>query len=125
MNVVLWILAGVLAAFFLAAGLGKVSQSKAKLGENPNMAWTNDFSANTIKLIGTAEILGALGLILPAVLGIAEILVPLAATGLAIIMLGAIIVHGRRKETKVIPLNAVILIVALIVAIFRFGPNSF
>jgi uncharacterized membrane protein YphA (DoxX/SURF4 family) len=125
MNVVLWILAGLLAAFFLAAGLGKVSQSKEKLGANPNMAWSKDFSAGTLKLIGTAELLGAVGVILPAILGIAEILVPLAATGLAIIMAGAIVVHGRRKEFKVIPLNTVILIIALVVAIFRFGPNSF
>jgi uncharacterized membrane protein YphA (DoxX/SURF4 family) len=125
MNVVLWILAGLLAAFFLAAGLGKVSQSKAKLGENPNMAWTKDFSAGMIKLIGTAEVLGALGVILPALLDIAPILVPLAATGLAVIMAGAIITHARRKEFKVLPLNAVILIIALVVAIFRFGPNSF
>jgi uncharacterized membrane protein YphA (DoxX/SURF4 family) len=125
MNVVLWILAGLLAAFFLAAGLTKLSQSKEKLGENPNMAWTKDFSAGTLKLIGTAEVLGAIGLILPAVLDIAPILVPLAAVGLAVIMAGAIITHARRKEFKVIPLNAVVLVVALVVAIFRFGPNSF
>ncbi|QNE21223.1 DoxX family protein [Kribbella qitaiheensis] len=125
MNVVLWILAGVLAAFFLAAGLGKLSQSKEKLGANANMKWTEDFSARTLKLIGTAEVLGALGLILPAVLNIAEILVPLAATGLAVIMVGAIITHGRRKENQPIIINAVILILALVVAIFRFGPNSF
>ncbi len=115
----------VLAAFFLAAGLGKVSQSKAKLGENPNMAWTKDFSAGTLKLIGTAELLGAIGLILPAVLDIAPVLVPLAAVGLAVIMAAAIVTHVRRKEFKMLPINAAILVVALVVAIFRFGPNSF
>jgi uncharacterized membrane protein YphA (DoxX/SURF4 family) len=123
MNIVLWILAGLLAAFFLAAGLTKVSQPKEKLAAN--MKWTEDFSAGTIKLIGTAELLGAIGLILPAVLDIAPILVPLAATGLAVIMIGAIITHARRKESQPIIINTVVLIVALVVLIFRFGPNSF
>jgi uncharacterized membrane protein YphA (DoxX/SURF4 family) len=125
MNVFLWIVAGVLAAFFLAAGLTKLSQSKAKLGENPQMGWTKDFSAGTIKLIGAAEVLGALGLILPGAFDIAPVLVPLAASGLAIIMIGAIITHARRKEPKPIIINTVVLILALLVAIFRFGPNSF
>jgi uncharacterized membrane protein YphA (DoxX/SURF4 family) len=124
-NVFLWIVAGVLAAFFLAAGLTKLSQSKAKLGENPQMAWSKDFSAGTIKLIGAAEVLGALGLILPGVLDIAPVLVPLAAVGLALIMLGAIITHGRRKEFQQIVINTIVLILALVVAIFRFGPNAF
>lgn len=125
MNVFLWIVAGVLAAFFLAAGLTKLSQSKAKLGENPQMKWTEDFSAGTLKLIGAAETLGALGLILPGVLDIAPVLVPLAASGLAIIMAGAAITHGRRKELPQVGINVTVLILALVVAIFRFGPNSF
>ncbi|WP_405056559.1 DoxX family protein [Kribbella sp. NBC_01505] len=125
MNIFLWILTGVLAAFFLAAGVTKLSQSRAKLLESGNMNWVEDLSAGTVKLIGTAELLGAIGLILPAVLDIAPILVPLAATGLAVIMLLAIIVHARRKENQPIILNAVILVVAVVVAIFRFGPNSF
>ncbi|MER7243610.1 DoxX family protein [Kribbella sp. NPDC000426] len=125
MNVFLWILAGVLAAFFLAAGATKLSQSRRKLLANPNMKWVEDFSAGTIKLIGTAEVLGAIGLILPGALDIAPVLVPLAATGLAVIMAGAIITHGRRKEIPQIFLNAIILVLAVLVAIFRFGPNAF
>jgi uncharacterized membrane protein YphA (DoxX/SURF4 family) len=125
MNVFLWIVAGVLAAFFLAAGLNKLAQSKAKLGESASMKWTEDFSAGTLKLIGAAEVLGALGLILPGAFDIAPILVPLAATGLAIIMIGALITHARRKEYQPLPINAVILVLAALVAIFRFGPNSF
>lgn len=125
MNVFLWIVAGVLAAFFLAAGLTKLSQSKAKLGENPRMGWTKDFSAGTLKLIGAVEALGALGLILPGAFDIAPVLVPLAASGLAIIMAGAAITHGRRKELQPIAINVAVLVLALVVAIFRFGPNSF
>ena len=125
MNIFLWIVAGVLAAFFLAAGVTKLSQSRSKLLANGNMKWVEDFSAGTIKLIGGAEALGALGLILPGALDIAPVLVPLAATGLAVIMIGAIITHGRRKETQPIALNAIVLVLAVLVAIFRFGPNSF
>ena len=125
MNVFLWIVAGLLAAAFLGAGLTKLTQERRKLLANPNMKWTEDFSAGTIKLIGTAETLGALGLILPGAFGIAPILVPLAATGLAVVMIGAIITHARRKEPQPIVINLVLLILAALVAIFRFGPNSF
>jgi len=125
MNVFLWIVAGLLAAMFLAAGLMKLTQERRKLLANPNMQWTEDFSAGTIKLIGTAEVLGALGLILPAVLDIAPVLVPLAATGLAVLMLGAAITHARRKEPQPVVINVILLILAVIVAVFRFGPNSF
>jgi uncharacterized membrane protein YphA (DoxX/SURF4 family) len=125
MNVFLWIVAGVLAAFFLAAGVTKLSQSRRKLLANGNMKWVEDFSAGAIKLIATAEVLGAIGLILPGALDIAPVLVPLAATGLAVIMAGAIITHGRRKELPPIAINTVVLVLAVLVAIFRFGPNSF
>jgi len=125
MNIFLWIVAGILAAFFLAAGATKLTQSRRKLLANPNMQWVQDFSAGTIKLIGTAEVLGVLGLILPGALEIAPILVPLAATGLGVIMVGAIITHGRRKEPQPMVLNAIVLILAVVLAIFRFGPNSF
>lgn len=89
------------------------------------MKWTEDFSAGTLKFIGAVEVLGAIGLILPALLDIAPILVPLAAVGLAITMAGAIVVHVRRKEYQVLGINAVVLILAVVLAIFRFGPNSF
>jgi uncharacterized membrane protein YphA (DoxX/SURF4 family) len=125
MNVFLWIVAGVLAAFFLAAGANKLTQSKAKLGENPNMKWSEDFSAGTLKFIGAVEVLGAIGVILPALLDIAPILVPLAAVGMAVIMAAAIVVHVRRQEFKTLPINVVALILSVVLAIFRFGPNSF
>ena len=59
MNVFLWIVAGLLAALFLAAGATKLIQPRRNLMANPNMKWTEDFSAPTIKLIGAAEVLGA------------------------------------------------------------------
>ena len=101
MDVVLWIIAGLLAALFLGAGFMKVTRPKEKLGET-GLAWTEDFSPGTIKMIGGLEILAAIGLILPAVTGIATVLVPLAAVGLVLIMGGAVITHIRRKETQAV-----------------------
>ena len=123
MSIALWIVAGVLALAFLAAGLMKVSQPKEKLAAS--MGWVDDFSPGTVKFIGTMEILGANGLILPAATGIAPVLTPLAATGLAITMILAAIVHGRRGEPQMIIVNAVLLVLALFVAIMRFGPQAF
>jgi hypothetical protein len=120
MNVVLWIVAGLLAALYLAAGGMKLTTPREKLLANPNMGWTEDFSAASLKGIGAVEILGALGLILPQATGIAPVLTPLAAVGLAVVQIGAIIVHGRRKETKALPMNAVLLVLAAFVAIGRF-----
>jgi hypothetical protein len=121
LNVVLWIAAGLLAALYLAAGGMKLATPREKLLENPNMGWTADFSAAAIKGIGAIEIVGAIGLILPWALDIAPVLTPLAATGLAIIQIGAIIVHGRRKETKALPMNVVLLVLAAFVAVGRFA----
>ena len=123
MNIFLWIVAGLLAAVFLMAGATKLAQPKDKL--RGNMPWVDDFSAGMVKLIGAVEVLAAIGLILPAVLDIAPILVPLAASGLVLIMVGAIITHARRKEYQGLPVNAILLILAAIVAWGRFGPYSF
>ncbi len=123
MNVVLWIIAGLLAAAFLAAGVTKLSQPKAKLAAT--MAWIESFSEGTIKTIGVLEVLAAVGLILPAALGIAPVLVPLAATGLVLLMVGAAITHARRRELAMIAGNLVLLALAVVVAWGRFGPYSF
>ena len=96
MNIALWIAAGVLAAAFLAAGLMKITGKREQMIER--MPWVADFPQGQIKASGAIEVLGALGLILPAVTGIAPILVPLAATGLAITMVLAAIMHLRRGD---------------------------
>jgi uncharacterized membrane protein YphA (DoxX/SURF4 family) len=123
MNVFLWVLQVLLALAFLAAGTMKVITPKEKL--QPRMAYVDDFSGPAVKFIGTAEILGALGLILPAATGIAPILTPLAATGLAIIMVLAAITHIRRGEARQTPVNAVLFLLAAVIAWGRFGPYHF
>jgi uncharacterized membrane protein YphA (DoxX/SURF4 family) len=124
MNVVLWIVAALLALAFLGAGLMKLSQPKEKLAAS-DMAWTEDFSAGAVKGIGALELLAGIGLVLPAALGIVPVLTPLAAAGLVIVMIGAAVVHARRKEYQGIVINAVLLVLAAVVAWGRFGPYSF
>ena len=125
MNTALWITAGLLAAVFLVAGSNKLLVPREKLARAPGGGWVLDFSAGFVKALGAAEILGAAGLILPALLGIAPVLVPLAATGLATIMVGAAIVTYRRHELKHVLLNLAYLAMAVFVAFGRFGPRSF
>ena len=123
MNVVLWVVQGLLAAMFLVAGVMKVTQPRQKLIDT--MGWPADFSDNVVKGIGAVEILAAIGLILPAVTGIATWLTPLAAVGLAILMVGAAATHYRRKEPQMIFVTAGIFVLAVVVAWGRFGPYSF
>ena len=124
MNIVLWIIAAVLAAAFLAAGGMKLAQPKTKLAES-GMGWVDDFSDGGVKAIGALEVLAAAGLILPAALDIAPVLVPLAALGLVLLMAGAAITHLRRNENQMVVINGVLLILSAVVAWGRFGPYSF
>lgn len=117
MNIALWIVAGLLALAFLATGAMKLTKSKEDLAAN-GMAWTEDFSAGSIKLIGALQLLGAVGLVLPALLDVAPVLTPIAATCLALVMAGAVVVHLRRKEAFVPPL--VLALLAAFVAVGRF-----
>jgi uncharacterized membrane protein YphA (DoxX/SURF4 family) len=123
MDVVLWIIAGLLALAFLGAGLTKLVQPKEKLAAT--MGWVDDFSPGTVKLIGALEVLAAVGLVLPAALDVVPVLVPLAAVGLVALMIGAAVTHARRRETPMIAVNVVLLVLAVVVAWGRFGPYSF
>lgn len=110
MNLALWIITGVLAAAYFFGGGGKLVLSKQKIAATgPSAAWTEDWSAGGIKAIGALEVLAGVGLVLPAVLGIAPVLVPLAAIGLMIIMVGAAIVRFRRREFKLMAVDLVYL----------------
>jgi uncharacterized membrane protein YphA (DoxX/SURF4 family) len=123
-NLALWIVAIVLGVGFAASGLMKLLVPKDKL-VGFGQGWAQDVSPSAIRLIGVAEVLGAAGLILPAVTHIAPILVPLAAIGLILVMVGAAIVHGRRGEAVNIVVNLVLLALAAFVAWGRLGPLPF
>jgi uncharacterized membrane protein YphA (DoxX/SURF4 family) len=99
METALWTAQVLLAAIFLATGLMKLTQPRAELAAGP-MGWAADVRDVKFRAIGLLEVLGALGLILPGALGIAPLLTPLAAVGLALTMVGAIATHVRRGETN-------------------------
>jgi uncharacterized membrane protein YphA (DoxX/SURF4 family) len=124
MDVALWIVAGLLALAFLASGAMKLIQPKEKLLAS-GMPALEDFGAGSIKAIGALEVLAAVGLILPAAFGIAPVLVPLAAVGLVLLMVGATITHLRRHEVQAIVVPLALLAMAALVAWGRFGPQSF
>ncbi|MCU1442357.1 MAG: putative rane protein [Cryobacterium sp.] len=69
-------------------------------------------SSPVVKLIGLAEVLGAIGLILPVLTGIAPVLSPIAGIGLAAIMIGAAVVHVRRNEAPGLPIGLAVLVAA-------------
>ncbi|MCP2314859.1 DoxX-like family protein [Nocardia amikacinitolerans] len=119
----LWILQGVLAALFVAAGILKSTQPRDKLISQ--LPWVSDVPTPVVRLIGVAELAGGLGMILPGAFDTATVLTPLAATGVAVIMILAVGLHARRKEPQAIGFNAILLIGAVLVAWGRFGPYAF
>ena len=123
----LWIVAGILAVVFLVASSTKVFVPKEKLAGMGGAAsrWVEDFSPGALKAIGALEFLAAVGLIVPAALGIAPVLVPLAATGAVLLFAGAVITRLRRGERATIIPDLVYLAMAAFVAWGRFGPGSF
>ena len=124
MNIALWAIAGLLALAFLGAGSMKLTTPIEKLRER--MPWAQDFSAGMVKAIGAAEVLGAIGLILPAAVGVAPVLVPIAALALAAVMAGAVAVHLRRGDGLAGAAPSVVLgLLSLLLAVLRFGPFAF
>jgi hypothetical protein len=120
MNITLWSAAGALAVLFLGSGAAKLFMSKEKL-EASGLG----LSLPAVKAIGTLEVLAAIGLILPATVDIAPVLVPLAAVGLVLLMFGATVFHLRRGELRNAVVTSTVFLVAAFVAWGRFGPYSF
>jgi uncharacterized membrane protein YphA (DoxX/SURF4 family) len=124
MNVFIWIVTGAVAAAFVLAGVMKLTQPKPALVSS-GQGWAEDFPESTIKVIGLLEVLGVAGLILPGAFDVAAWLVPTAAIGLAITMVGAAFTHARRGEFQNVAVNLVLLVGLIFVAVERIGPNSF
>lgn len=124
MDIALWIVAGLLAIGFLGSGVVKLARSRETLATY-GLAWVEDFSDRSVKTIGVLEVLAAVGLILPAALDILPVLVPLAGTGLVLLMVGAIATHVRRREPQGIAVSLILLALAAFLTWGRFGPESF
>lgn len=120
MDLLALILSIALAATYLLVGAGKLLTPREKMLKSKNMGWAADFPDRSVKGIGLAEVLGAIGLLVPWYTGILPFLTPVAATLLAVLQALAIRVHLRRGESKVVPGNASLLVLALAVAVLRF-----
>jgi len=118
MTIALWIGQILLALFFALSGLGKVALPVAKLRERWN--WTRHVAPLVIRLIGSLEILGALGLILPKATGSLPWLTPVAAVGLVLTMIGAILTHVRLHEAKAVRVPVVLMLLSLFIAVGYF-----
>jgi uncharacterized membrane protein YphA (DoxX/SURF4 family) len=119
MNIALWIAASALALFIVAAGFMKVSRP---IDEIRKMPWAAKMTTANIRLIGYAEILGAVGVILPMATGIATILSPVAALCLAVLMAGATVTHLRIKDpNSAAATTTVLMCISLFVALGRFS----
>lgn len=114
MTVAFWVLAGFLAVFYVSSGGIKVVRSRDAL--RPMMAWVDAMPLGLVRTIGLLEVLGALGLVLPPLTGVAPWLAVAAAMGLALVQVGALTLHLRRGETRVIGLNVALLVLAGVTA---------
>ena len=117
MNVVLWVVQGLLALVYLAAGSLKTFAPMATLAKR--MEWVATTPPALVRFIGVAELLGGVGLILPLATGVLPWLTPAAAAGLVIVQLGAGGLHASRKEYAQLPANALLLILAAFVLFGR------
>ncbi|WP_313675919.1 DoxX family protein [Mycolicibacterium sp.] len=114
MSTASWWVAIALAAVYAPAGLMKLVVPKSRLVSNPQFGWAAAMSDPAVKAIGAAEVLGAVGVIAPRLTGVAPALGVAAAWGLAAVQVGAIIVHVRRREYATLPINVVLLALAVV-----------
>ncbi|HEV2460674.1 MAG TPA: DoxX family protein [Ktedonobacterales bacterium] len=117
MTVVLWIVQGLLALAYLMAGGMKASRPIAALSKS--MAWVRSVPPGFVRSIGVAEVLGAIGIILPLATGVLPWLTVAAAVGLVIVQVCAIAFHLARGETQRLAMNAVLLLLAVFVVVGR------
>ncbi|MFB4315202.1 DoxX family protein [Actinomadura sp. 21ATH] len=116
MDLALWIAAGLLAAVALVGGVTKTFVSKEKLAAQHGGEWTRNAGAGFVKTLGVLELLAAAGLILPAALDIAPVMVPVTALCWILLMVGAMVTHGRLGQFKLVLVNSVYLALAVFIA---------
>jgi uncharacterized membrane protein YphA (DoxX/SURF4 family) len=118
MNTILWLIQGLLSAFFIMPGFGKISSSKQKHIEDGHLK--SNESIIPIRILGIFELLGCIGIIVPWLTGIAPILTPVTAVCFCLIMLSGIIVHTKKKEYKMLPMLTIVFALAAVVGYYRF-----
>ncbi|MFD8809969.1 DoxX family protein [Streptomyces sp. NPDC059627] len=111
MSVAYWIVAGLLALFYLYGGGLKIVRSRERL--LPMMTWVDSMSMPAVRAIGVVEVLGATGLVLPRLIGVVPWPALAAATGFVVLQIGAIRVHLRMGDRR-IALNLTLLLTAAV-----------
>ncbi|MFF7193021.1 DoxX family protein [Streptomyces sp. NPDC008079] len=114
METAYWILAGLLAVFYLYAGGKKTAQSKERLA--PMMGWVDTVPMPAVRAVGAVEILGAAGLLLPPLTGVAPVLALVAALGFLVLQVLATALHLSRGEARVTGLNIALIALAAVTA---------
>ena len=122
MNTLLWVLQVLWGTYFSVNGFGKVSCLDPVVWERAldKVPWFSAVPQGLFILIGAAELLGGLGLILPALTRVRPILTPVAASGLTLVMIFAAGFHIMRGEYAAVPINVVLGSVAAFIAYGRF-----
>jgi DoxX-like family len=117
MNVALWVAQALLALAFGTVGFIKLRDDRVTYANArpPMTSFVEDLSDRRYKTLGVLEVAGALGVVLPRLLGVAPVLTPLAALGIVGLMIGAMVLHLRRREPQLIVINVVLMLLALFV----------
>lgn len=119
MNMVLWTVQFILAGLFLLSGTMKTFWPIDRIAKR--LPWAASMPPALVRFIGGSQLLGAIGLLAPQLTGILPWLTPLAAAGLATIMVLAALFHARRGEYSAIRFNGVLLVLALFIAYGRLA----
>ena len=122
MSIALWIVTGVLAGAFTIGGASQILLTKERyrsLGASQH--WVDDFSAGHIKAIGVIKLVGVTGLVVPPLVGVAPVLSPIAASGLALLMSGAATTRFRRSEWRFMAGDVFFLLAFVFIAWGRFS----
>ncbi|OMC14634.1 hypothetical protein A5735_10530 [Mycolicibacter heraklionensis] len=125
MNTALWIIAGVIAAGFAIGGTTLLLPRTKYRALGASQHWVDDFGDSHLKVVGTIKLLGATGLVLPAAVGVAPLLVPIAATGLMLFMAGAATTRFRRSEWLYLLGDTVFIAMFAFLAWGRFALHPF
>ena len=116
-----WIIAGLLALFYLYSGGVKIIRTPDQL--RPMMGWIDTIPLPIVRAIGALEVAGAIGLILPKLTGVLPGLAVAAAIGLVLVQIGGIALHVSRGESKQIGMNIALLVLAIAAAWLALTTN--
>jgi hypothetical protein len=119
MNIALWVLQGVLAVLFAAAGMRHIIMPRAQAAKRSQ--WVLATPPWFLPCLGAAEVAGAVGLILPMELSILPRLSIAAAIGLAVVMGGATVFHRARKEQPQSMVTFALMLIAVFIAVGRMA----